>query len=98
MLQKSLERLKVQTIDIYYQYRIDPKVLIETTGKVRYLDLSECSAKILHCAHKVHPIAAIQLGIAIVAYLPLDRGFLTGNIRNINNSPEGGWRCINPRF
>lgn len=68
---KSLERLGVETIDLYYQHRVDDKTPIEETvkamaelkqeGKIRYLGLSECSARTLRRAHAVHPIAAIQM-------------------------------------
>ncbi|KAJ7636674.1 NADP-dependent oxidoreductase domain-containing protein [Roridomyces roridus] len=67
----SLERLGVDHIDLYYQHRVDPKTPIEVTvramaelvkeGKVKYLGLSECSAKALRRAHAVHPISAIQI-------------------------------------
>ncbi|EIW77950.1 Aldo keto reductase [Coniophora puteana RWD-64-598 SS2] len=70
-LQRSLERLGVDKIDLYYLHRPDPEVPIEETvgamaelvkaGKVKYLGLSECSANTLRRAHKVHPIAAIQV-------------------------------------
>ncbi|PYY71413.1 aldo/keto reductase [Pseudomonas jessenii] len=66
----SLKRLGVDTLDLYYQHRIDPQVAIEETvgamaelvraGKVRYLGLSEASAATLERAHKVHPISALQ--------------------------------------
>ncbi len=66
----SLRRLGVNTIDLYYQHRVDPNTPIEETvgamaqlvqeGKVRYLGLSEASAKTLRRAVKVHPIAALQ--------------------------------------
>jgi len=66
----SLKRLGIETIDLYYQHRVDPKVPIEDTvgamaelvkaGKVRYLGLSEASAKTLERAYKVHPITALQ--------------------------------------
>jgi aryl-alcohol dehydrogenase-like predicted oxidoreductase len=66
----SLRRLGVDTIDLYYQHRIDPKVPVEETvgemsrlfqeGKIRYLGLSEASAKTIEKANKVHPITAIQ--------------------------------------
>ncbi|KAI9255179.1 aldo/keto reductase [Phascolomyces articulosus] len=69
--EKSLKRLGVDTIDLYYQHRIDKNTPIEETvkamaelvkeGKVRYLGLSECSAETLRRAHKVHPISAIQM-------------------------------------
>jgi aryl-alcohol dehydrogenase-like predicted oxidoreductase len=66
----SLRRLKVSTIDLYYQHRVDPAVPIEETvgamsdlvraGKVRCLGLSEASAATLERACKVHPITALQ--------------------------------------
>lgn len=66
----SLRRLGVETIDLYYQHRVDPKTPIEETvgamaqlvkeGKVRYLGLSEASTQTLRRAVKVHPIAALQ--------------------------------------
>ncbi|KIM65076.1 hypothetical protein SCLCIDRAFT_1212560 [Scleroderma citrinum Foug A] len=73
-LKRSLERLGVETIDLYYLHRPDPTVPIEETvgamaefvkaGKVKYLGLSECSAATLRRAHAVHPIAAIQVEYA----------------------------------
>lgn len=69
-VEASLKRLKTDVIDLYYAHRVDPKVPIEDTvgamaelvkaGKVRYLGLSECSAKTLRRAHAVHPITAVQ--------------------------------------
>ena len=66
----SLKRLGIETIDLYYQHRVDPKVPIEETvgamaqlvaaGKVRILGLSEASPETLRRAAKVHPIAALQ--------------------------------------
>ncbi len=66
----SLRRLDVETIDLYYQHRVDPKTPIEETvgamtrlveeGKVRYLGLSEASAETIRRACAVHPIAALQ--------------------------------------
>ena len=66
----TLQRLGVETLDLYYQHRIDPDVAIEETigamaelvqqGKVRYLGLSESSAATLERAHNVHPISALQ--------------------------------------
>jgi aryl-alcohol dehydrogenase-like predicted oxidoreductase len=66
----SLRRLKVDHIDLYYQHRVDSKVLIEETinamaelvqaGKVRYLGLSEAASATIRRAAKVHPIAALQ--------------------------------------
>ncbi len=66
----SLQRLRVEEIDLYYQHRVDPEVPIEETvgamatlvkeGKVRYLGLSEAGAEIIRRAAAVHPIAALQ--------------------------------------
>jgi aryl-alcohol dehydrogenase-like predicted oxidoreductase len=66
----SLKRLRVDTIDVYYQHRIDPDVPIEETvgamarlveqGKVRALGLSEARPETIRRAHKVHPLAAVQ--------------------------------------
>jgi aryl-alcohol dehydrogenase-like predicted oxidoreductase len=66
----SLRRLGIETIDLYYQHRVDPKVPIEETvgamaklvsaGKVRALGLSEAGPETLRRAAKVHPIAALQ--------------------------------------
>jgi aryl-alcohol dehydrogenase-like predicted oxidoreductase len=69
-IEGSLKRLGVDVIDLYYQHRVDPETPIEDTvgamaelvkqGKVRYLGLSEASAKSIRRAHKVHPISALQ--------------------------------------
>jgi aryl-alcohol dehydrogenase-like predicted oxidoreductase len=66
----SLKRLGVGHVDLYYQHRVDKNVPIEETvgtmadlvrqGKVRYLGLSEASAKTIRRAHAVHPISALQ--------------------------------------
>ncbi len=66
----SLERLGIETIDVYYQHRVDSETPIEETvgamaelvqeGKVRYLGLSEAAAATIRRAHAVHPISALQ--------------------------------------
>jgi aryl-alcohol dehydrogenase-like predicted oxidoreductase len=66
----SLKRLGIDTIDLYYQHRVDPRVPIEDTvgamkrlveqGKVRYIGLSEAAPATLRRAHQVHPISALQ--------------------------------------
>jgi aryl-alcohol dehydrogenase-like predicted oxidoreductase len=66
----SLQRLGIETIDLYYQHRVDPATPIEDTvgamadlvreGKVRYLGLSEAAPATIRRAHAVHPIAALQ--------------------------------------
>ena len=68
--EKSLQRLGIDHIDLYYQHRPDPKTPIEETvgalaelvneGKVRYIGLSEASEEIIRRAHKVHPVSAVQ--------------------------------------
>ncbi len=75
-VEKSLKRLKIETIDLYYSHRIDAKIPVEETvgamaeltkqGKVRFLGLSECSAATLRRAHAVHPIAALQSEYSIL--------------------------------
>jgi aryl-alcohol dehydrogenase-like predicted oxidoreductase len=124
----SLQRLKVDHIDLYYQHRVDPKTPIEETvgamaelvaeGKVRHLGLSEASAATIRRAHAVHPITAVQseyslwtrdveaevmptlreLGIALVAYSPLGRGFLSGRFSSPDELDEGDFRRHGPRF
>jgi len=124
----SLRRLRVDTIDLYYQHRVDPNTPIEDTvgamaelvreGKVRYLGLSEASVNTIRRAHKVHPISAVQteyslwtrdpedgvldalrlLDIGFVAYSPLGRGFLTGQIKRIEDLAQDDFRRQNPRF
>jgi aryl-alcohol dehydrogenase-like predicted oxidoreductase len=124
----SLKRLGVETIDLYYQHRVDPATPIEETvgamaelvrqGKVRYLGLSEAGPQTLRRAAAVHPITAVQseyslwsrdvedeilpacreLGIGFVAYSPLGRGFLTGQIQRYEDLTEDDYRRHSPRF
>jgi aryl-alcohol dehydrogenase-like predicted oxidoreductase len=124
----SLKRLGVDTIDLYYQHRVDPKTPIEETigamaqlvreGKVRFLGLSEASPATIRRAHAVHPIAALQteyslwtrdpedevlpttreLSMAFVAYSPLGRGFLTGQIKRFDDLAADDYRRFSPRF
>jgi aryl-alcohol dehydrogenase-like predicted oxidoreductase len=66
----SLRRLRIDTIDLFYQHRVDPEVPIEDVagavadlvdaGKVRYFGLSEASAPTIRKAHAVHPVTAVQ--------------------------------------
>ncbi len=66
----SLRRLGIETIDLYYQHRVDPETPVEETvgamaelvraGKVRYLGLSEAGPATIRRAHAVHPITALQ--------------------------------------
>jgi aryl-alcohol dehydrogenase-like predicted oxidoreductase len=82
----SLKRLGVETIDLYYQHRIDKSVPVEETvgamselvraGKVRWLGLSEASATTIERAHKVHPIAALQSEYSLWTRDPEEQGTL----------------------
>ena len=120
----SLRRLGVDTIDLYYQHRVDPEVPIEDTvgamadlvreGKVRFLGLSEAGPDTIRRAHAVHPLAALQneyslmsrdpeavilpllrsLGIGLVAFSPLGRGLLTGQLEFAANDARKEF----PRF
>jgi aryl-alcohol dehydrogenase-like predicted oxidoreductase len=125
----SLERLKTDHIDLYYQHRVDPRTPIEETvgamaglvqeGKVRHIGLSEAGAETIRRAHAVHPLTAVQteyslwtrepvdgeilpvleeLGIALVAYSPLGRGFLCGRFSSPEELDEGDFRRYGPRF
>jgi len=70
MTEDSLRRLRTDYIDLYYQHRVDPDVLIEDVadavrdliqeGKVRHLGLSEAGAKTIRRAHAVQPVTALQ--------------------------------------
>ncbi|MGP3771982.1 aldo/keto reductase [Streptomyces sp. SDT5-1] len=125
----SLQRLGVDSVDLYYMHRRDPKVPIEesvgamaelvTAGKVKHLGLSEVTAAELRAAHAVHPIAALQsewslfsralersvvpaaaeLGVALVPYSPLGRGFLTGSFVSADKElGSDDFRRTQPRF
>jgi aryl-alcohol dehydrogenase-like predicted oxidoreductase len=124
----SLKRLGIDTIDLYYQHRVDRSTPIEETvgamadlvraGKVRFIGLSEASVATIRRAHKVHPITAVQteyslwtrdpedgllealraLDIGFVAYSPLGRGFLTGQIKSVDDLAEDDFRKHHPRF
>ena len=75
-VEKSLKRLKIDTIDLYYAHRVDPNVPVEETvgamaelvkeGKVRYLGLSEASAASIKKANAIHPIAALQSEYSLI--------------------------------
>lgn len=83
----SLRRLGVETIDLYYQHRVDPNTPIEETvgamaqlvkeGKVRYLGLSEAGPQTLRRAAKVHPIAALQTEYSLCSRDPEDEILVT---------------------
>jgi len=124
----SLKRLGVETIDLYYQHRVDPETAIEETvgamaglvreGKVRHLGLSEAAPETIRRANRIHPVAALQteyslwsrdveeghlaacreLDIAMVAYSPLGRGFLTGQFKSTEGLAPDDFRHKAPRF
>ena len=82
----SLKRLNIETIDLYYQHRVDPNVPIEDTvgamadlvkaGKVRHLGLSEASPATIERAHRVHPITALQSEYSLWTRDPETNGVL----------------------
>jgi len=124
----SLKRLRTDTIDLFYQHRVDPEVPIEDVagavkelireGKVRYFGLSEPGVQTIRRAHAVQPVAALQneyslwwrgpeaeilptleeLGIGLVPYSPLGRGFLTGKIGGNATFDRSDFRNSLPRF
>ncbi|NBC36967.1 aldo/keto reductase [Novosphingobium sp. FSY-8] len=125
----SLKRLQVETLDVFYQHRVDPKVPIEDVagtvrdliaqGKVRHFGMSEPSAATLRRAHAVQPVAMVQneyslwtrqvetngileacgeLGIGLVPYSPLGKGFLTGAMTSADDVSAGDFRASLPRF
>lgn len=83
----SLRRLGVETIDLYYQHRVDPETPIEETigamgqlvssGKVRYLGLSEAGPETIRRAQAVHPITALQSEYSLWTREPEDEILLT---------------------
>ena len=128
-IERSLQNLGTDYVDLYYLHRMDPNTPIEETvgamsrlieeGKVRYLGLSEVSADVLRRAHSVHPITALEteyslfdrraeeedilqttreLGIGFVAYSPLGRGFLTGDIKTPDDFEANDFRRFFPRY
>src|SRR2546421_4986562 len=124
----SLKRLKTNTIDLFYQHRVDPDVPIEEVagavkdliqeGKVKHFGLSEAGVQTIRRAHAVHPVTALQseyslwwrkpeqevlpaleeLGIGLVPFSPLGRGFLTGKIDANTTFDKSDFRNIVPRF
>lgn len=70
VVEASLKRLQIETIDLLYQHRVDPNVPIEDVagtvkrlieeGKVKHFGLSEAGAATIRRAHAVHPVAAVQ--------------------------------------
>jgi len=124
----SLKRLRTDTIDLFYQHRVDPNVSIEDVagavrdlireGKVRHFGLSEAAASTIRRAHAVQPVTALQseyslwwreleqevlptleqLGIGLVAFSPLGKGFLTGAINADTSFDKSDFRNVVPRF
>ncbi|MDX1473477.1 MAG: aldo/keto reductase [Reinekea sp.] len=125
----SLRRLQTETIDLYYQHRVDPNVPIEDVagavkdliqaGEVKHFGLSEANADQIRRAHAVQPVTALQseysiwwttieengvlvtleeLGIGLVPYSPLGRGYLTGKITEETTYDRSDIRSRNPRF
>ena len=124
----SLKRLQTDTIDLFYQHRVDPDVPIEDVagavkeliqqGKVKHFGLSEAGVQTIRRAHAVQPVTALQseyslwwrkpeqeviptleeLGIGMVPYSPLGRGFLTGKMDENTKLGSGDFRSALPRF
>ncbi len=125
----SLKRLRVESIDLFYQHRPDPDVPMEDVagavkdliqaGKVKHFGLSESNAEQIRRAHAVQPVTALQseysiwwrnieendvlstceeLGIGLVPYSPLGRGYLTGKIDENTTYDSTDIRSRNPRF
>jgi aryl-alcohol dehydrogenase-like predicted oxidoreductase len=124
----SLKRLNIDSIDLFYQHRVDPEVPIEDVagavreliqeGKVKHFGLSEAGVQTIRRAHAVQPVTALQseyslwwreleaeviptleeLGIGLVAYSPLGRGFLTGTMDENTQLGKGDFRSTLPRF
>lgn len=124
----SLKRLKIDTIDLLYQHRVDPGVPIEEVagtvkdliqqGKVAHFGLSEAGVQTIRRAHTVQPVTALQseyslwwkrpegeiipvleeLGIGLVPFSPLGKGFLTGSITESTQFDPEDNRGSFPRF
>jgi aryl-alcohol dehydrogenase-like predicted oxidoreductase len=124
----SLQRLNIDSIDLFYQHRVDPDVPIEdvagavkdliAAGKVKHFGLSEAGAQTIRRAHAVQPVAALQseyslwwrkpeaeilpllaeLGIGLVPYSPLGKGFLTGKMDAETKLGDSDFRKSLPRF
>jgi aryl-alcohol dehydrogenase-like predicted oxidoreductase len=124
----SLKRLRTDTIDLFYQHRVDPQVPIEDVagavkdliqqGKVKHFGLSEAGVQTIRRAHAVQPVTALQneyslwwrepeaevlstleeLGIGLVPFSPLGRGFLTGKMDDKTTFSSSDFRSALPRF
>ena len=90
----SLKRLGVDTIDVYYQHRIDPTVPIEDTvgamarlveqGKVRAIGISEARPETIRRAHAVHPLAAVQNEFSLLYRVEAEETLKTTRELNIS--------------
>jgi aryl-alcohol dehydrogenase-like predicted oxidoreductase len=128
VVEGSLQRLKTDVIDLYYQHRVDPEVPIEDVagavkdliveGKVKHFGLSEAGANTIRRAHAVQPVTALQneyslwwrqpendvlplladLGIGLVPFSPLGKGFLTGAIDANTKFGSDDFRSTVPRL
>jgi aryl-alcohol dehydrogenase-like predicted oxidoreductase len=124
----SLKRLGIETIDLLYQHRPDPNVAIEDVagtvrdligqGKVLHFGLSEAGVETIRRAHAVQPVTALQsefslwtrdleaevipvleeLGIGLVPFSPLGRGYLTGKMDETTPLAATDFRSTLPRF
>src|SRR5437667_2923283 len=124
----SLKRLKVDSIGLFYQHRVDTNVPIEDVagavkdliqeGKVMHFGLSEAGAQTIRRAHAIQPVTALQseyslwwkrpeekiiptleeLGIGLVPFSPLGKGFLTGTITENTQFDQEDNRGSFPRF
>ncbi len=124
----ALTRLRTDTIDLFYQHRVDPEVPIEEVagavqdlireGKVKHFGLSEAGVATIRRAHAVQPVTALQseyslwwreleaevlpvleeLGIGLVPFSPLGRGYLTGTIDEHTTFASDDFRNNVPRF
>jgi aryl-alcohol dehydrogenase-like predicted oxidoreductase len=127
-VEASLKRLRVDSIDLLYQHRVDPEVPIEDVagavkgliqqGKVKHFGLSEAGAQTIRRAHAVHPVTALQseyslwwkrpeeeilptleeLGIGLVPYSPLGKGYLAGTVTEDTKFDKEDNRGSFPRF
>ena len=127
-MNEFLKRLRIETIDLLYQHRVDPAVPIEdvagavkeliAAGKVKHFGLSEAGVETIRRAHAVQPVTALQseyslwwrkpeaeviptleeLGIGLVPYSPLGKGFLTGKMDEDTKLGSDDFRSTLPRF
>lgn len=124
----SLQRLKIDCIDLFYQHRVDPNIPIEEVagtvhdlireGKVKHFGLSEAGVNTIRKAHAVCPVTALQseyslwwrepeaeiipllseLGIGLVPFSPLGKGFLTGKMNENTTFDSKDFRSTVPRL